>query len=88
LEKYLAQGGDASIKPNFHEDVMIMAFQRNLKAWGRFEYLQRVKGKSLYMSYVPNLIMNVGKMLKQQPALEPLNQLIPKYEPRLQEGVM
>lgn len=59
------------------------ALQRNLKAAGRFVYIDRVKHKDAYLPYVAPTLGKVRRTLERNADLHPLRSLLARYVPEL-----
>jgi hypothetical protein len=55
------------------------SIQRNLKAAGRFVYIDRVKGNSNFLTSIPHTLMNVRANLTKYPQLNRLLQHLSPY---------
>ncbi|MBX3318911.1 MAG: phosphotransferase [Nitrospira sp.] len=62
----------------------LTSIQRNLKAAGRFVYIDRVKGNPKFLSDIPRVLGYVKRNLKKYPELETLRKHITPYVPELQ----
>lgn len=62
----------------------LTSIQRNLKAAGRFVYIERVKGNAKFLSDVPRVLSYVKRNLCKYPELETLRRHITPYVPELQ----
>lgn len=62
----------------------LTSIQRNLKAAGRFVYIDRVKGNSKFLDDIPRVLSYVKRNLNKYPELEPLRRAIIPYVPELQ----
>lgn len=60
------------------------SIQRNLKAAGRFVYIDRVKGNSKFLADVPRTLGYVRRNLEMYPELEPLRVALTPYVPEWQ----
>ncbi len=60
------------------------SIQRNLKAAGRFVYIDRVKGNPKFLADIPRTLGYVRRNLQKYPELEPLRKLLARYVPELQ----
>jgi N-acetylmuramate 1-kinase len=56
-----------------------MSIQRNLKAVGRFVYIDKVKGNPGFLPYIPQTLGYVRKTLGRYPELGPLRRLLESY---------
>lgn len=62
----------------------LTSIQRNLKAAGRFVYIDRVKGNPKFLDDVPRVLGYVKRNLRKYPELETLRKHITPYVPELQ----
>lgn len=62
----------------------LTSIQRNLKAAGRFVYIDRVKGNPKFLADIPRTLGYVRRNLRKYPELEPLRKLLSRYVPELQ----
>lgn len=62
----------------------LTSIQRNLKAAGRFVYIDRVKGNPKFLDDVPRVLGYVKRNLRKYPELETLRRYITPYVPELQ----
>jgi N-acetylmuramate 1-kinase len=62
----------------------LTSIQRNLKAAGRFVYIDRVKGNPKFLSDVPRVLGYVKRNLRKYPELETLRRHITPYVPEFQ----
>ena len=60
------------------------SIQRNLKAAGRFVYIDRVKGNPKFLADIPRLLGYVKRNLHKYPELFTLRKLMSQYVPELQ----
>ena len=60
------------------------SIQRNLKAVGRFVYIDRVKGNPRYLADIPRTLGYVRRNLETYPELEPLHAALVSYVPNWQ----
>ena len=60
------------------------SIQRNLKAVGRFVYIDRVKGNPKYLADIPPTLGYVRRNLETYPELEPLHAALVSYVPNWQ----
>ncbi len=75
--------GGAIDKKEFREIFDLTSVHRNLKAAGRFVYIEAVKHNDRYLQYVPDTLNYVRKNLKKYPFLAELRQVLGKYEENL-----
>lgn len=62
----------------------LTSIQRNLKAAGRFVYIDRVKGNPKFLADIPRVLSYVKRNLKKYPELETLRKHLTPYVPELQ----
>jgi len=62
----------------------LTSIQRNLKAAGRFVYIDRVKGNPKFLADIPRTLGYVKRNLGKYPELSTLRQLMSRYVPELQ----
>ncbi len=62
----------------------LTSIQRNLKAAGRFVYIDRVKGNPKFLADIPRVLGYVKQNLHKYPELEPLQRHLTPYVPELQ----
>jgi aminoglycoside/choline kinase family phosphotransferase len=60
------------------------SIQRNLKAAGRFVYIDRVKGNPKFLADIPRVLSYVKRNLEKYPELVPLRKHLAPYVPELQ----
>jgi aminoglycoside/choline kinase family phosphotransferase len=60
------------------------SIQRNLKAAGRFVYIDRVKGNPNFLTDIPRVLNYVKRNLRKYPELETLRKHLTPYVPELQ----
>jgi aminoglycoside/choline kinase family phosphotransferase len=60
------------------------SIQRNLKAAGRFVYIDRVKGNPKFLADIPRTLGYVKRNLRKYPELAVLGKLMGQYVPELQ----
>lgn len=60
------------------------SIQRNLKAAGRFVYIDRVKGNPKFLADIPRTLGYVQRNLLKYPELEPLRKHLARYVPELE----
>lgn len=60
-----------------HFDFMVV--QRNLKAIGRFYFIDRVKKNPKFLQYIPNLVENITVILKRYKELHFIDTLFTRY---------
>lgn len=66
-------------KNNFRELFDLMSIQRNLKAAGRFAYINSVKKNNFYLQFIPQTLGYVKMNLKKYSELKNLQSLLGKY---------
>ena len=62
----------------------LTSIQRNLKAAGRFVYIDRVKGNPKFLADVPRVLSYVKRNLEKYPELDTLRKHLSPYVPELQ----
>lgn len=62
----------------------LTSLQRNLKAAGRFVYIDRVKGNPKFLADIPRVLGYVKRNLQKYPELETLRKRLTPYVPELQ----
>lgn len=62
----------------------VTSIQRNLKAAGRFVYIDRVKGNAKFLQDIPRTLGYVRRNLLRYPELASLHKLLARYVPELQ----
>ncbi len=62
----------------------LTSIQRNLKAAGRFVYIDRVKGNPKFLTDIPRVLSYVRRNLQKYPELETLRRHLIPYVPELQ----
>ena len=60
------------------------SIQRNLKAAGRFVYIDRVKGNPKFLADIPRVLNYVKRNLQKYPELDTLRKHLTPYVPELQ----
>jgi aminoglycoside/choline kinase family phosphotransferase len=68
----------------FHRLFDFTSIQRNLKAAGRFVYIDRVKGNPNFLADIPRVLNYVKRNLQKYPELETLRKHLTPYVPELQ----
>ncbi len=71
-------------RPGFRRLFDLTSIQRNLKAAGRFVYIERVKGNPKFLEDVPRTLGYVRRNLLRYPELANLHKLLALYVPELQ----
>jgi N-acetylmuramate 1-kinase len=78
------QVADEPLDPKtFKNDFALVAMQRNLKAAGRFVFIDKVKGNPAYLASIPRTLGYVAQDLATMPELEAIAEILINYEPRL-----
>jgi len=75
-EKWEARSGRLLDRPFFRKAFDLMSLQRNLKAAGRFVFIDRVKKKSHLLKYVVPTLVKVRRNLTKYPELRQLHALL------------
>lgn len=85
---YLAQrearSGERVQPEMFREYFDLVSIQRNLKAAGRFVYIDRVKKNPKFLQYVPATLRKVRRNLEKHRRLAPLRALLAEHVEELQ----
>jgi N-acetylmuramate 1-kinase len=88
VEYYLNQMVDRGVgwidRTGFRRVFDHTSIQRNLKAAGRFVYIDRVKGNPKFLADIPRVLSYVKRNLQKYPELEPLRKHLAPYVPELQ----
>ncbi len=79
ISKKEAIDGAKIDKNNFRELFDLMSIQRNLKAAGRFAYINSVKKNNFYLQFIPQTLGYVKMNLKKYSELNNLHKLLGKY---------
>jgi aminoglycoside/choline kinase family phosphotransferase len=67
----------------FREEFDIMCLQRNMKAAGRFVFIDKVKGNPKFLQYIPRTLDNIRRNLERYPAFEALQAALGESVPAL-----
>jgi len=82
LRRYLegrSRGSGAAVAfADFRRHFDYQVLQRNMKAFGRFVYLDKVKGKPHLLIHLPNLFASMKKVIALRPELAVLKELVEK----------
>ncbi|MBX3327650.1 MAG: phosphotransferase [Nitrospira sp.] len=88
VEYYLDHMADRSVgctdRTAFRRVFDLTSIQRNLKAAGRFVYIDRMKGNPKFLADIPRVLSYVKRNLQKYPELEPLRKHLAPYVPELQ----
>jgi aminoglycoside/choline kinase family phosphotransferase len=84
LKTWEARGGEPVDRRQFLAELWATALQRNLKAAGRFVYIERVKGKPGYEKDIPRTLSYLPGYAKRAPELAPLVERLRRWTPELQ----
>lgn len=88
VEYYLDQLADRHVswinRAGFRRLFDLTSIQRNLKAAGRFVYIDRVKGNPKFLADIPRVLGYVKRNLQKYPELAPLRRSLTRYVPELQ----
>jgi len=85
IARYRVQA-PVALGPDFPRALARTAFQRLLKAAGRFVYIDRVKGNPAFLSDVPACLSRARAILTADAALAPLQAVLAGLEPALGPG--
>ncbi|MFZ5875914.1 MAG: aminoglycoside phosphotransferase family protein [Nitrospirota bacterium] len=82
IDYYLASApGPRPEASAFHRLFDLTGFQRNLKAAGRFIYIEKVKGRPTHLPYVTPTLHSARRVLDRYPDLAELRGLLAPYVP-------
>ncbi len=84
IERWEDETGETIQKETFREFFDLISIQRNLKAAGRFVYIDQVKKNPKFLPYVPKTLAKVKRNLEKHKRLKPLLALLSKYVQELQ----
>ncbi len=84
LSQWEEQTNEKTDKEQFRVLFDLISLQRNLKAAGRFVYIDQVKKNPNFLPYVAPTLANVKKNLTKHKRLKPLYDLLSKYVKELQ----
>lgn len=84
LERSDSEQASVTDKSAFRRLFDLTSIQRNLKAAGRFVYIDRVKGNPKFLTDIPRTLGYVKQNLSKYPELGTLRKLMTPYVPELQ----
>jgi aminoglycoside/choline kinase family phosphotransferase len=84
LDQVAARGLGGIDRAGFRRLFDLTSIQRNLKAAGRFVYIDRVKGNQKFLADIPRVLSYVKRNLQKYPELQSLRQHLIPYVPELQ----
>lgn len=84
LERTETLGGMSPDRAEFLKLFDYMSIQRNLKAAGRFAYIQAVKKNPGYLPFIPPTLAYVRRNFKKHPELRELQGVLSRYVEELQ----
>jgi len=84
LQRKEARSGERVPPEMFREYFDLVSIQRNLKAAGRFVYIDQVKKNPRFLQYVPATLRKVKRNLEKHRRLAPLHALLAEYVEELQ----
>ncbi len=84
LDRVAARGQVRTDRETFRRLFDFTSIQRNLKAAGRFVYIDRVKGNPKFLADIPRVLNYVKRNLQKYPELERLRKHLTPYVPELQ----
>lgn len=84
LEQKEARSEERVPPEMFREYFDLVSIQRNLKAAGRFVYIDQVKKNPRFLQYVPPTLRKVKRNLEKHRRLAPLHALLAEYVEELQ----
>jgi len=76
IERWTLCSGEVINRSVFRESFDLISLQRNLKAAGRFVYINQVKGKPHLLKYVASALVKAGKNLRKYSQLHRLHALL------------
>lgn len=79
LSQWEARTGQKMAPDMFYEFFDLVSIQRNLKAAGRFVYIDQVKKNPRFLCYVAPTLAKVRRNLKKYPRLATLHQMLADY---------
>lgn len=84
LDGLRAKGQDWKDRDAYRRLFDFTSIQRNLKAAGRFVYIDRVKGNPKFLADIPRTLGYVKRNLQKYPELSALREVMRAYVPELQ----
>jgi len=78
-----ARGGPRWSEAGLWEVYSACALQKAFKVVGRFQYLDRAKGKPGYLRYLPPTLRQIARLLDTRPDLADLRAVLSRYFPEL-----
>ena len=84
LDQVVVRGVGGIDRAGFRRIFDLTSIQRNLKAAGRFVYIDRVKGNPKFLADIPRVLSYVKRNLQKYPELQSLRQHLTPYVPELQ----
>jgi aminoglycoside/choline kinase family phosphotransferase len=84
LDRMAERGSVWNDRPAFRFLFDLTSIQRNLKAAGRFVYIDRVKGNAKFLADVPRVLGYVKRNLQKYSDLAALRKHLTPYVPELQ----
>jgi N-acetylmuramate 1-kinase len=84
LDRAALRGQVRTDREGFRRLFDLTSIQRNLKAAGRFVYIDRVKGNPKFLADIPRVLNYVKRNLQKYPELERLRKHLTPYVPELQ----
>lgn len=81
--RYEQASGNTLDPEAFARDLGLVALQRNLKAAGRFVFIDKIKGNPSYLESIPRTLGYVARDLAVNPDLKQAAEVLCKYEKRL-----
>lgn len=83
LDTWRRRGGEPLEEEHFRTDLWATALQRNLKAAGRFVFIDRLKGKPGYLKDIPRTLSYLAGYVRRAPALGELVERLAQYAPEI-----
>ena len=84
LDRMAQAGAGLGDRASFRRLFDLTSIQRNLKAAGRFVYIDRVKKNPKFLADIPRVLGYVRRNLERYPELAPLRKHLTPYVPELQ----
>jgi aminoglycoside/choline kinase family phosphotransferase len=79
IQQWESRSGKEIRQEMFREFFDLVSIQRNLKAAGRFVYIDQVKKNNRFLPYIPPTLAKVKRNLQKHRRLAPLHHLLAEY---------
>lgn len=84
VEYYLDHAGALPVnRKSFRYLLDLASLQRNMKAAGRFVFIDRVKNNPNFLQYVPKALKDISRNLAKYPEFKDLKRILAKHLPEL-----